>query len=129
LGRILGGISTSLLFSVFESWMVTSHNASFDTAMLEDTFAWSTFLNGLSAIISGISAHFAVAKAGLQGPFMLAGATTMVAFLLIGQLWDENYGSPVDQKTSKQQAAPTWAILFKSFGTVQQINQTAILPK
>jgi predicted MFS family arabinose efflux permease len=25
-GRILGGISTSLLFSVFESWMVSEHH-------------------------------------------------------------------------------------------------------
>lgn len=26
-GRVLGGISTSLLFSAFESWMVTEHRA------------------------------------------------------------------------------------------------------
>lgn len=26
LGRILGGISTSLLFSAFESWLVAEHN-------------------------------------------------------------------------------------------------------
>lgn len=25
LGRVLGGISTSLLFSAFESWMVSEH--------------------------------------------------------------------------------------------------------
>ena len=93
LGRILGGISTSLLFSVFESWMVTTHIAEFDAALLEDTFAWSTFLNGFSAIGSGISAHFAVAKFGLIGPFLLAGGTTIVACLLISQLWDENYGT------------------------------------
>jgi MFS transporter, MFS domain-containing protein family, molybdate-anion transporter len=27
LGRVLGGVSTSLLFSAFESWMVTEHRA------------------------------------------------------------------------------------------------------
>ena len=105
-GRVLGGISTSLLFSVFESWMVTAHNSfAFAPALLEDTFAWSTFLNGLSAILSGISAHFVVARAGLIGPFMLAGATTVLACLLIGKLWDENYGAPSNPKASKQSKA------------------------
>ena len=46
-GRILGGISTSLLGCSFESWMVTRHKAEgFTDALLEQTFSKMSFLNG-----------------------------------------------------------------------------------
>ena len=82
--------------------MVTAHNRKFEAALLEDTFAWSTFLNGLSAIASGISAHFAVSKFGLTGPFLMAGATTIFACLLIANLWDENYGAEQPRPNAKK---------------------------
>jgi len=43
-GRVLGGIATSLLFSSFESWMVCEHNArGYDAAALNDTFSLMYF--------------------------------------------------------------------------------------
>ncbi len=55
LGRLTGGIATSLLFSVFEAWLVATHTASsYSQESLYQTFAWSTFLNGFAAILSGI---------------------------------------------------------------------------
>jgi len=52
-GRLLGGIATSLLFSVLEAWMVAEHNAKgFDPALLGDTFSKAMFLN--SAVIFGL---------------------------------------------------------------------------
>ena len=40
LGRVLGGISTNLLFSAFESWMTTHHRqAGFPEAWLEKTYS------------------------------------------------------------------------------------------
>lgn len=40
LGRLLGGIATSLLFSAFESWLVAEHfKGGFDGAWLGDTFS------------------------------------------------------------------------------------------
>ena len=40
LGRILGGISTNLLFSAFESWMTTEHrNRGFPESWLQRTYA------------------------------------------------------------------------------------------
>ncbi len=53
-GRFLSGISTSLLFSVFESWMVCEHfQQGYDANQLNDTFAYATFGNGLVAVIAG----------------------------------------------------------------------------
>ena len=40
LGRILGGVSTNLLFSAFESWMTTEHrNRGFPESWLQRTYA------------------------------------------------------------------------------------------
>ena len=50
-GRILGGISTSLLFSAFESWMVTAHKArGYSDELLRRTFSLMSVLNGLLAV-------------------------------------------------------------------------------
>ncbi|KAI9110784.1 hypothetical protein K1719_018222 [Acacia pycnantha] len=45
LGRVLGGIATSLLFSAFESWLVAEHNKrGFEQQWLSLTFAKAIFL-------------------------------------------------------------------------------------
>jgi hypothetical protein len=95
-GRLLGGVSTSLLFSVFEAWMVSTHKKlEFEAAWMDDTFAWGTFLNGFVAILSGIIANVAVDQYGLVAPFMIAGICCVVAFCMISFMWDENYGEEV----------------------------------
>ena len=59
LGRILGGISTSLLFSTFESWMIFEHNKTgFPSDWLPRTFALATFGNGVVAVVAGVLANF-----------------------------------------------------------------------
>ena len=58
LGRVLGGISTSLLFSAFESWMVSEHRKrGFPEAWLASTFALSSIGNGLVAVLAGVVAQ------------------------------------------------------------------------
>ena len=58
-GRLLAGVATSLLFSVFEAWMVSEHQARrFPDALLGDTFARAVFANGLTAIAAGQAASF-----------------------------------------------------------------------
>lgn len=59
LGRILGGIATSLLFSAFESWLVAEHfKRGFDPQWLSLTFSKAIFLgNGLVAIVAGLFAN------------------------------------------------------------------------
>lgn len=57
-GRILGGLSTSLLFTAFESWMVSIHRKrGFPEEWLSSTFAISSWGNGFVAIIAGFLAQ------------------------------------------------------------------------
>jgi hypothetical protein len=50
-GRVLGGISTSLLFSAFESWMVTEHRSrGFPEEWLAATHGLASTGNGIAAV-------------------------------------------------------------------------------
>eukprot|EP00300_Choanocystis_sp_HF-7_P010274 c16869_g1_i1.p1 GENE.c16869_g1_i1~~c16869_g1_i1.p1 ORF type:complete len:474 (+),score=90.59 c16869_g1_i1:44-1465(+) len=58
LGRVLGGLSTSLLYSAFDSWMVCEHHArELPPAALPSTFAMQSFLNSVAAILCGLAAQ------------------------------------------------------------------------
>ena len=54
-----GGVSTSLLFSVFESWYVREHSdgARLPASMTSATFGASMTGNGLIAIAAGVAAN------------------------------------------------------------------------
>lgn len=91
-GRVLGGLSTSLLFSAFESWMVTEHRRSgFPERWLAGTFGWASSGNGVVAIGAGFFAQIAADARGDIGPFQLAIVLTILCLLLI-LFWEENYG-------------------------------------
>jgi len=108
LGRVLGGIATSLLFSSFESWMVCEHNArGYDAAAMGDTFSLMYFGNSLCAILAGMMAEAAADSVALTkvsptgfwhyggycSPFDLSALFLTIGFVLITTLWGENYGS------------------------------------
>jgi MFS family permease len=68
IGRLLGGLGTSLLYTVFESWMVAEHNRrGYPNSLLDDTFAKSTLYNGLSAVAAGLIAQAGDDVADLAG--------------------------------------------------------------
>mmetsp|Transcript_37852 Transcript_37852/g.68991 ORF Transcript_37852/g.68991 Transcript_37852/m.68991 type:complete len:385 (-) Transcript_37852:206-1360(-) len=93
LSRVAGGVSTSLLFSAFESWMVSEHRAlGFPEDWLADTFSWASFGNGLSAIAAGILAQLCADAKGEIGPFQAAIFFTVVALPLVWR-WRENHGT------------------------------------
>ena len=54
-GRIFGGVATSMLFSTFESWYVYEHSErhGFPSEWIGITFSVTTFWNGIIAIIAG----------------------------------------------------------------------------
>lgn len=91
LGRVAGGVGTSLLFSAPEAWLVgESQQNKFDGKWLGQTFGWAYAGDAIVAIIAGQLASMANAKEGPTGPFTLS-----VAFLAIGSLialfqWKEN---------------------------------------
>jgi len=91
-GRVLGGISTNLLFSAFESWMTTQHrHLGFPESWLQRTYAETSIGNGTMAVLAGIVAQLLEDKLGHIGPFQGAVALTVLALVLILG-WEENYG-------------------------------------
>ncbi|CAM9632541.1 unnamed protein product [Pylaiella littoralis] len=100
LGRVLGGISTSLLFSAFESWMVSEHRKQdFPEEWLASTFSVATVGNGIMAVFAGVIAQVASDKLGDIGPFQAAIALTLLAMALL-MMWDENYGYGEEARNS-----------------------------
>jgi MFS family permease len=90
-GRILGGVSGTLLWSVFESWLV----AEFNKLMLEDAdtslsaiFSMMTTSNTCVAIVAGLIAEWLVRTAGTaKAPFLLSAGCLSLAFLAITKYW------------------------------------------
>ncbi|OMO79847.1 Plastocyanin-like protein [Corchorus capsularis] len=102
LGRVLGGIATSLLFSAFESWLVAEHNKrGFDQQWLSITFSKAIFLgNGLMAILSGLFGNVLVdsLQLGPVAPFDAASCFLAIGMIVILSTWTENYGDPSENK-------------------------------
>jgi len=93
-GRALAGASTSILFTVFEAWMVCEHKANrFSPSLVSDTFAKAVLINGISAIAAGQVAGLIASKYGKVLPFDLAIFDLCVLALLVSLTWGENYGN------------------------------------
>jgi len=105
IGRILGGISTSLLFSVFDSWLVSeSQRQGFDGQQLGNTFSLAYFGSSVAAIAAGQLGEVAANLKSLEEmgggmfyggyvtPFDLANIVLILCMLYIFISWSENYG-------------------------------------
>jgi len=109
IGRVTGGIATSMLFSCFECWMVSEHlqRHNFSGGLLGYMFGMMFQVMYLVAIASGLAGQ-AVADAFTFGPisegssfytggyccpFDLAIACLVVGIVLIAMLFEENYGN------------------------------------
>ncbi|KAK7071748.1 Molybdate-anion transporter [Halocaridina rubra] len=128
LGRVFGGISTSMLFSTFESWYVYEHTETHDfpSEWLSVTFSKATFWNGVLAINAGVFSNIFAETMGFGpvAPFMLAIPFLLIAGLLISRIWRENYGNQqVDLRKSCMEGLRS--ILFQEkilyLGTVQSL--------
>jgi len=135
-GRLTGGVATSLLFSVFDSWMVSEHNRrNFDSELLGGTFSLAVFGNSLVAIFAGEIGQFAadsieltsisgnVNYGGYCSPFDVA-----IVFLVIGcglmfMTWGENFGS----KSSSTSSGGLQASLTVAMKTLTSNSQVLLL--
>lgn len=101
-GRILGGIATSLLFSSFESWLVAEHNKrGFEQQWLSLTFSKAIFLgNGLVAILAGLFGNVLVdtLNLGPVSPFDAASCFLAIGMVIILSSWTENCGDTSENK-------------------------------
>lgn len=91
MGRAFGGISTTLMYSVFESWMVTEYNQLFPDepgSTLSGIFSTMTTFNSVVAILAGVIAEWVNDLVGTEkAPFMTAVAVLATAFVAISQNW------------------------------------------
>ncbi|KAL7622379.1 hypothetical protein AAE478_007883 [Parahypoxylon ruwenzoriense] len=115
LGRILGGISTSILFSVFDSWMVTNFR---ERKLVEDgcdlsrTYATTSIVNSLAAIVSGVASEWLVAVTGSKkAPFLLSAGLLWWALQLIWAHWTENYGTKPKEPSDASKTYSVWSTL------------------
>ena len=145
LGRLLGGISTSLLFSVFEAWLIRAHtDADLPKQCLSKSFSWAAFGNSIVAIMAGLVANkiahmgpmtpinpdgTLVYQGGYLNPFDLA----LVALLCCGvgawMLWDENYGESegTSQQTNEKSRDGKWYDGLKNALTTTLRNRDVLL--
>jgi uncharacterized protein (DUF697 family) len=92
--RMVGGITTNLLGSVFETWLDTEYrHRGFEQSQYELIMRDSVVVNNLSAIASGYVAHKLAEKVGPKGPFEGAVTCSAIALVVVLVAWTENYGS------------------------------------
>ena len=101
-GRVLGGISTSILFSAFESWMVAEHGKrGFDASWMKQTFSRMTIGNGLVAIVAGWIAQYATEiYQHPVAPFDVSAVFLLFGTLAISIMWTENHGDAFKDTSS-----------------------------
>ncbi|KAK3195961.1 hypothetical protein K4F52_000828 [Lecanicillium sp. MT-2017a] len=109
-GRFAGGVSTTLLFSVFEAWMISdyherglhvSEDPEAASSSLDSTFSTMTTLSCVVAILSGIVGDGLVQASGTRTwPFLASIFCCIVAGLIISSTWRENYGAATGEKPS-----------------------------
>lgn len=95
LGRVLGGISTSILFSAFETWVVSASNSQgLPQSELSTILGRATLLNALVATAAGIASNKLVGTFHtFTSPFIASGALLCLGWVVINSMWIENYGS------------------------------------
>ncbi|KAH3885267.1 molybdate-anion transporter-like [Dreissena polymorpha] len=103
IGRIIGGVATSVLFSAFEAWYVHEHIETFDfpKEWISVTFSKASTWNGFLAVTAGLVTNIFAEwfDLGPVAPYMLAVPFLIFAGILVSTHWSENYsGSKVKFK-------------------------------
>lgn len=132
LGRITGGFATSLLFSCFECWMVSEHTCKhqFSSGLLSYMFGMKFTIMYLVAIVSGLVAQVGVDSipfspvdgsilyyGGNVVAFDMSAAVLVIAMVVISTVWDENYGTPLEEAAESEGESSlkeAWMALFTS---------------
>ena len=94
-GRMLGGLSTSILFSCFESWLMSSSSSlGLKESELSSIMGRATLVNGFVATAAGVVSNELVAWThNFQMPFVASGGLLLLAWTMIKGSWGENFGS------------------------------------
>lgn len=135
MGRILGGISTNLLFSSFESWMNTEHRRrGYPESWMSTTYSQCSIINGGTAVLAGIVSQLLEDSFGQIGPFHGAVFLTALALVIILP-WPENYGEKKAGEHEKssvvRQFVDGWRVTLSDInilriGIVQALSEGAM---
>ncbi|KAK8112795.1 hypothetical protein PG984_013321 [Apiospora sp. TS-2023a] len=109
-GRVLAGVGTTLLWSVFESWMVAEYNARGlgqgqcnSRLPLSAMYGVMTTYNCITAILAGLVAHCVVLALGSKMHlFILALILDSTAAVIILRTWTENRGESPSNRSQQQ---------------------------
>jgi MFS family permease len=90
-GRVLGGLSTTLMYTVFEAWMVTEYhqrNLEHSGLKIGTIFGRMITLSGISAIVAGVVGEYLVEFTRTKtAPFMASAVCMGAAFTIIWKEW------------------------------------------
>lgn len=136
LGRLLGGVSTSLLFSVFEAWLIRAHaDADLPKQCLSKSFSWAAYGNSVVAITAGLIANKmahagpmtpvtdVIYKGGFLNPFDLALIALVCCALGARFLWEENYGENEVNEDNNEKGRGNWHDGLKNALTTTMRNR------
>jgi hypothetical protein len=117
LGRVLGGVAYSILYTSFESWLIAEAEARrLPRVLLSRLFSFSTFCNAGSAVVAGMVGHLVIevlpcaSRNRFACAFDVAVVSLLGASLVAATRWGERYG---DQLHS------TGESLLKSYRTIR----------
>ncbi|KAI0353932.1 DUF791-domain-containing protein [Trametes cingulata] len=115
-GRLLGGFSTAILFSSFESWLVSSANTlSLSSHALSTILGHATLVNSIAATAAGIASNKMVERsASFSSPFVASGVLLLLDLIVIWLSWDENYGgsrASVNDILNARRLSEAWTIV------------------
>ncbi|KAK4196573.1 hypothetical protein QBC40DRAFT_6693 [Triangularia verruculosa] len=124
-GQALGGLGLAMLWTVFESWMVTEWNTrKLGDERLGTMFGTMTRANCSAAVVGGLIGDLAVEVSKTRkGPFIVGVVIEAVAVVMLLCCWNENYGQPKDSKEKRKSPRETlkqlgdikiWALSFIS---------------
>ncbi|KAI5476597.1 DUF791-domain-containing protein [Pseudohyphozyma bogoriensis] len=94
IGRVLAGAATSILFSAFESWMVSSAKSrEFSDGELGEFLGRAQLVNGVVASAAGVVSDGVVNMSGTyRAPFVVSAVLLVLAGGLVRSTWGENFG-------------------------------------
>ena len=93
-GRLLGGISTAILYSAFESWLISSSTSlALSQSDLSTILGRATLVNGFVATGAGVLSNKLVSFThSFASPFVASAALLVLGWVVIRSIWAENYG-------------------------------------
>lgn len=124
ISRMVGGITTNLLSTVFDTWLDTEYRrrgirkqGGYETIMRD-----SVIISNLAAIGSGYLAHTLAEAYGPKGPFEGAVVCTSIALIVIMFFFTENYGCCQHESKGMKEFMSDAVKAFKSDSRVLRLG-------